>query len=195
MKKVIKQCLSLALVAVMCLSIFSTNAEAATKKVKTKRNIFLEKIYDPSKQLKKAPSLTEGKTVVSVKDFSKASSKNRIYNGWTKIKIKKTGTYDFTLSNFKERYYNNGDDMYGYFHFVREAVDEEGEYPEVIEFKTKGGKTQTLNVDVYDTKGTSINDPLKKRTATFKCKKNQVIYIYSAFTSSKYDYTINVKKR
>ena len=161
MKKIIRRCFVLMLVAVMLTGAMSVSTFAAAKKT-VKKQTFDTKTKTIEK---KATKVKRGTTNLTI-------SKGE---GYIKFVAPKTKTYSITFSNVKTK---NGGSA---FVEIQTRDADSPSYSFMTKVKTKGGKSNALWLSVNGTKFTErdvLERPLAKRTGKIKLKKGQPVYMY-----------------
>lgn len=133
---------------------------------------------------KKAPAVKTGTTIVTAKPYKKSndSKKNMSAVSWVKFTAPKTGTYQFTFSDYVVKA-NQNEKFFGAITMhtgISRSAD--SSYPKkYLSVKTTGGKTYTLymcspSAYVKPAKAEKY-DSLSSRTATVKLKKGQIVFM------------------
>jgi len=162
-------------VAVMVPAAGSVEAQAAKK-------------VTANAKYQKAPSVKTGTTTVTSKKNKLSTAK------WVKFKAPKTGTYKFTVSNFKPADVINC----GHFDFYANPA----KYEKLSNLKTEGGRTSSFHIaskkfmQHYRPGDTTKKDRYRSsRSATINMTQGQVVYMRLYYTTGdKYTYTLNIKK-
>lgn len=162
-------------VAVMVPAAGSVEAQAAKK-------------VTANAQYQKAPTVKTGTTTVT-------SKKNKVSTAkWVKFKAPKTGTYKFTVSNFKPADETNC----GHFNFYTNPAS----YDRLENLKTEGGRNDNFSIAskkfmaYYKPGDTKKKDRYRtSRSVTINMTKGQVVYMRLYYTTGdKYTYSLNIKK-
>ncbi len=162
----VKKAITIVLAAAIIFTLSNPLQVQAAKKVTLKS---YTKDYTVSQIKKASTTLKKGTYNIRIKQFGGGA-----YRGYIKFVAPKAGTYSFTFSNCKT------DDKK---HILGSAFvqtpDKFGGLGGIIEFSTKGGKTNTLWMG--SKKDPSYPECITTRTGKVKLKKGQNIYLHVSF--------------
>ncbi len=137
-----------------------------------------------SYKYKKAPAAKTGTTIVTAKPYKGSNNNKKAMTAvsWVKFTVPKTGTYQFTFSDYVVK--DKKDDiMFGVINmYTGISRWADSGYPQdYLKVKTNGGKSYSLYMcspSAY-VKPAKVGkyDSLSSRTATVKLKKGQIVFI------------------
>lgn len=179
MKRFFKRSLVMTLVTVLLIGTFAISADAVMKRTVKKANF----TTSLSSANKKATKVKKGTTNLTY-------TKGR---GYVKFTAPSTKTYSFTFSNLKV-----SGDCAAHVNIMKKSKYDSKRL-DYTKVSTKGGKNDVLWLVSTgfreDTAGTVKDRFLHKRTAKFKLKKGETVYVYFSSSDNKHKHTmkLNIK--
>jgi hypothetical protein len=180
MKKVLKICIVALALTFFLTGVFSRPAQAATKIVK--KQVY----YEKTSYAKKGTAVKKGTYTIEMAGKS----------GFLKFKAPKTKTYTFTISNIEKKTPGDVMDDYlnGNIYFLLPYPNNKKSLGP-IKVKTKGGLTDRVNVRSLEnsTAGKMVYRFLTSRSASFKLKKGQTVYMFARFADARNSFRLKIK--